>query len=204
VQGTNMQPCFQAGSTSKNFHKDLKRCILCVHWWHAGVLKPASVRAMGRIAFGPGLADLLRGHPHIAAFKRYRRFAPAIPRHVGATHIRNGLCPRVQRKGIACLDKWSSRIAQGIWRILAPLRSEEFQFEGCGTQGKPNSSLLWTPIALARCGSQVTGVSALYDGAVDFIQVACSIYQGYTSRFLGYISMATMLLVSESGASRKR
>jgi hypothetical protein len=41
------------------------------------------------------------------------------------------------------------------------------------------------------------------DGAVAYIQVACSIYQGYTSRFPGYISKATMLLVSESGASRK-
>jgi hypothetical protein len=41
------------------------------------------------------------------------------------------------------------------------------------------------------------------DGAVAFIQVACSIYQGNTSRFPGYISKATMLLVSESGASRK-
>jgi hypothetical protein len=36
------------------------------------------------------------------------------------------------------------------------------------------------------------------------IQVACSIYQGYTSRFPGYISKATMLLVSESGAGRKK
>jgi hypothetical protein len=41
------------------------------------------------------------------------------------------------------------------------------------------------------------------DGAVAFIQVACSIYQGYTSRFPGYISKANTLLVSESGASRK-
>jgi hypothetical protein len=41
------------------------------------------------------------------------------------------------------------------------------------------------------------------DGAVAFIQVACSIYQGYISRFPGYISKATMLLASESGASRK-
>jgi hypothetical protein len=39
--------------------------------------------------------------------------------------------------------------------------------------------------------------------AVACIQVACSIYQGYTSRFPGHISKATMLLVSESGASRK-
>jgi hypothetical protein len=36
------------------------------------------------------------------------------------------------------------------------------------------------------------------DGAVAFIQVECSIYQGYTSRFSGYILKATMLLVSES------
>jgi hypothetical protein len=42
------------------------------------------------------------------------------------------------------------------------------------------------------------------DGAVAFIQVVCSIYQGYTSQFPGYISKATMLLVSESGASRKK
>jgi hypothetical protein len=41
------------------------------------------------------------------------------------------------------------------------------------------------------------------DGAVAFIQVACSIYQGYTSRSPGYIIKATMLLVSESGVSRK-
>jgi hypothetical protein len=32
----------------------------------------------------------------------------------------------------------------------------------------------------------------------------CSICQGYTSRFPGYISKATMLPVSESGASRKK
>jgi hypothetical protein len=95
VQGTRkhatMLPAHQ-----KNFHKALEQCILCVHWWHAGVLKSASVRAMGRLPFGPGHAD----------------------------------------------------------------------------------------------------------GAL--IQVACSIYQGYTSRFLGYISKATMLLVSESGTSRKK
>jgi hypothetical protein len=42
------------------------------------------------------------------------------------------------------------------------------------------------------------------DGAVAFIQVAFSIYQGYTSRFPWYMSKATMLLVSESGASRKK
>jgi hypothetical protein len=41
------------------------------------------------------------------------------------------------------------------------------------------------------------------DGAVAFIHVACFIYQGYTSRFPGYIRKATMLHVSESGASRK-
>jgi hypothetical protein len=41
------------------------------------------------------------------------------------------------------------------------------------------------------------------DGAVAFIQVACSIYQGYTSRFPGYVTKATMLLISELGASRK-
>jgi hypothetical protein len=69
-----------------------------MHWWHAGVFKSASVRAIGRFGFGPGRAD----------------------------------------------------------------------------------------------------------GAVAFIQVACSIYQGYTSRFPGHISKATMLLVSESGASRKQ
>jgi hypothetical protein len=82
----------------KNFHKALIQCIFCVHWWHAGVLKSASVRAMGRLVFGPG-----RAH-----------------------------------------------------------------------------------------------------GAVAFIQVACSIYQGYTSPFPGYISKAIMLLVSESGASNKK
>jgi hypothetical protein len=42
----------------------------------------------------------------------------------------------------------------------------------------------------------------LADRAVACIQVVCSIYQGYTSRFPGYISKAAMLLVSESGASR--
>jgi hypothetical protein len=42
------------------------------------------------------------------------------------------------------------------------------------------------------------------DGALAFIQVACSIYQGYTSQFPGYISKASMLLVSVSGASGKR
>jgi hypothetical protein len=82
----------------KNFHEDLKQCILCVHWWHAGVWKYASVRAMGRLAFGPGRAD----------------------------------------------------------------------------------------------------------SAVDFIQVACSIYQGYTSRFPGYISKEILLLGSESGSSREK
>jgi hypothetical protein len=41
------------------------------------------------------------------------------------------------------------------------------------------------------------------DGAVALVQVVCSIYQGYTSRFPGYIRKATMLLVSELGASRK-
>jgi hypothetical protein len=30
---------------------------LFFYWWHAGVLKSASVRAMGRLAFGPGRAD---------------------------------------------------------------------------------------------------------------------------------------------------
>jgi hypothetical protein len=34
---------------------------------------------------------------------------------------------------------------------------------------------------------------------VAFIQVASSIYQGYTFRLPGYISKANMLLVSESG-----
>jgi hypothetical protein len=28
-----------------------------MHLWHAGVLKTASVRAMGRLAFGPERAD---------------------------------------------------------------------------------------------------------------------------------------------------
>jgi hypothetical protein len=42
------------------------------------------------------------------------------------------------------------------------------------------------------------------DGAVALIQVACSIYQGNASLFLGYVSRSTMLLVSESGASRKK
>jgi hypothetical protein len=41
------------------------------------------------------------------------------------------------------------------------------------------------------------------DGAVACIQAACSMYQGYTSRFLGYTSKATMLLVSESGAEKE-
>jgi hypothetical protein len=41
------------------------------------------------------------------------------------------------------------------------------------------------------------------DGAEAFIQVACSIYQGFTSRFPGYISKATMLLVSEPGRQKK-
>jgi hypothetical protein len=93
-----MQPCFQEGSTSKKLPETLKQCILCVHWWHARVLKSASVRAMGRFASGPGRAD----------------------------------------------------------------------------------------------------------GAEAFIWVACSIYQGSTSRFPGYASTATMLLVSESGVSRKK
>jgi hypothetical protein len=79
----------------QNFHEALKQCILCVHRWHAGALKSASVRALGRLAFEPG-----------------------------------------------------------------------------------------------RC--------------CGLVQVACSIYQGYTSRFPEYISKATMLLVSESGASRKK
>jgi hypothetical protein len=82
----------------KYFHKDLKQCTLCVHWWHAGALKSTSVRAMGRLAFGPGRAD----------------------------------------------------------------------------------------------------------GAVAFLQVACPIYQGYNSRFPGYVTKATMLFLSESGASRKK
>jgi hypothetical protein len=42
------------------------------------------------------------------------------------------------------------------------------------------------------------------NGAVAFIQVACSIYQGYTSRYPGYISKVTMLLVSESGQKKKK
>jgi hypothetical protein len=41
------------------------------------------------------------------------------------------------------------------------------------------------------------------DGAVAFIQVAWSIHRGYTSRLPGYISKATMLLVSESWGERK-
>jgi hypothetical protein len=99
----HQQTCNHASKQAahqKNFHKALKQCILCMHWWYAGALKSASVRAMGTLmllAFGPGRAD----------------------------------------------------------------------------------------------------------GAVAFIQVACSIYQGYTCRFSGYISNPTMLLVSESGASRK-
>jgi hypothetical protein len=40
----------------KSFHEALQQCILCVHWWHAGVLKSASVPAMGRLAFWPGRA----------------------------------------------------------------------------------------------------------------------------------------------------
>jgi hypothetical protein len=96
----HQQTCNHApkqAANQNNSHKALKQCKLCVHWWHAGVFKSASVRAMGRLAFGPGRAD----------------------------------------------------------------------------------------------------------GAVAFIQVACSIYQGYTSRFPGYISKTTMLLVSESGESKK-
>jgi hypothetical protein len=42
------------------------------------------------------------------------------------------------------------------------------------------------------------------DSAVSFIQVACSIYQGDTPRFPGYINKASMLLESESGASMKQ
>jgi hypothetical protein len=42
------------------------------------------------------------------------------------------------------------------------------------------------------------------DVALAFIQVACSINQGYTYRLSEYISKATMLMVSESGASRKK
>jgi hypothetical protein len=99
VQGTNkhanMLP--RRRHIKKKFHKALKQCILCVHWWHAGILKSASVRAMGRLAFGPGRAD----------------------------------------------------------------------------------------------------------GAVAFIQVACSLCQSYTSLFPGHISKATMLVVSESGSRRK-
>jgi hypothetical protein len=96
----HQQTCKHASKQAahkKNFHKDVKQCILCVYWWHAGVLS-ASVRAMVRLAFGPGRAD----------------------------------------------------------------------------------------------------------GAVAFIQVAFSSCQGYTSRFPGYISKATMLLLSESGVSRKK
>jgi hypothetical protein len=40
------------------------------------------------------------------------------------------------------------------------------------------------------------------DVALAFIQVACFIKQGYTSRLPEYINKATILLVSESGASR--
>jgi hypothetical protein len=97
----HQQTCNHASKQAahqKNFHKVLKQGILCVHWWHAGVLKSASVQAMGTLAFGPGRAD----------------------------------------------------------------------------------------------------------GAVAFLQVACFIYQGCTSRFPGYISKATILLVSESGASRTK
>jgi hypothetical protein len=82
----------------KFYHEASKKCIFCVQWWHAWGLKSASVRAMGRLASGPGCASV----------------------------------------------------------------------------------------------------------ALAFIQVACSINQGYTSRFPENISKATMLLVSESGASRKK
>jgi hypothetical protein len=42
-------------------------------------------------------------------------------------------------------------------------------------------------------------------GAAAFIQVACSICQGYISQFPGYISKATMLLgFSESGGEQKK
>jgi hypothetical protein len=41
------------------------------------------------------------------------------------------------------------------------------------------------------------------DGAVALTQVACSIYQGYTFRFPGYISKGNVLLVSESVASKQ-
>jgi hypothetical protein len=41
------------------------------------------------------------------------------------------------------------------------------------------------------------------DVTLVFIQEACSINQGYTSRFSEHISKATVLLVSESGAGKK-
>jgi hypothetical protein len=41
----------------KKIHKSLKQCMLCVCWCHAGVLKSTSVRALGRLALGPGRAD---------------------------------------------------------------------------------------------------------------------------------------------------
>jgi hypothetical protein len=60
--------------------------------------------------------------------------------------------------------------------------------------------------ANARPMGRLAFERARADGAAACIQVACSIYQCYTSRelvFSGYISKATILLVSESGASRK-
>jgi hypothetical protein len=41
------------------------------------------------------------------------------------------------------------------------------------------------------------------NGALAFLQVACSIDQGYAYRFHAYTSKATVLLVSESGAEKK-
>jgi hypothetical protein len=55
----------------------------------------------------------------------------------------------------------------------------------------------------ASSGQIAFGPGRAY-AAVAFIQVACSVYQGNTSRFLGYISKAIMLLVSESGASTRK
>jgi hypothetical protein len=56
----HQQTCNHASKQAahqKNFNKDLKQCILCLHWLHAGVLKSASVRAMGKVGIEPGRAD---------------------------------------------------------------------------------------------------------------------------------------------------
>jgi hypothetical protein len=97
----HQQTCNHASKQAahqKLFNKALKLCISYAQWWHASGLKCARLRAMGRLASGPGLVN----------------------------------------------------------------------------------------------------------GAVAFIQMASFINQGFTSRCPGYISKATMLLVSESGASRRK